>query len=139
MSETTTAAPELPQGCARELQIAVPGCMKAPGGETMFLDEDDDFAPGVVKLAVIRPRLAIVERPGERAKGKPRRFTAYQIAEMPCTPFKLDPDRALFVLSEQGFYTPPDWSLTLLRDPREWFNATLTTLDAALEQVLPVA
>ena len=46
---------------------------------------------------------------------------------------------ALFVLSEKGFYTPAEWGLTLLRDPNEWFNATLTTLYAALKPLLPAA
>ena len=93
---------------------------------------------GQVRVAVIRPRLAIVERPGDRTKGKPHRYTAYQVADVePGRPFKLDPDSALFVLSEKGFYVAADWDLTLLRDPRAWFNATLTTFYAALEPLLP--
>jgi len=135
MGETATeAAPELPAECVRELTIAVLGAMNALGGEMMFLDEDDDFAPGVVRLARIAPWLVLCERPGDRAKGKPRRYTAYQVAAAePGQPFKLDPDRALFVLSEKGFYAPAYWDLTLLQDPR------LGALLAALAPVLPAA
>ena len=54
--------------------------------------------------------LALVERPGDRAQGKPQRITAYVTdGSEPGQAFKLDPDRALFVISEQGFWTPPDW------------------------------
>jgi len=129
----------LPPSCARELQIAVMGCMHALGGEAMFCDEDDDFEPGTVRLARIGD-LVLVERLGDRAKGKPRRFTAYQVDPgEPGVPFRLDPDAALFVLSEAGFYTPPDWELTLLHDPHEWFNETLIALHVALEAWLRLA
>jgi len=142
MSDATS---EMPPACARELQIAVLGCMQMLGGEAMFLDEDDDFAPGAVRLARIGPMrsglaLVLCERPGDRAKGKPRRFTMYEVAETePGVPFKLDPAAVLFILAEQGFWTPPDWSLTCLIDPRAWFNETMTALWAALEPVLSAA
>ena len=47
--------------------------------------------------------------------------------------FKLHPDRALFVLSEEGFYTPLDWRLTLLVGPQLWFNWVMAAIHAALE------
>jgi len=57
----------------------------------------------------------------------------------PGTPFRPDPDRALFILSEAGFYSPPDWQLTCLIDPRIWFNVMLAARHPALEPVLPAA
>lgn len=47
--------------------------------------------------------------------------------------FKLDPERALFVLHERGFYRPPDWRLQLIHDPQVWFSATLAAIHQALE------
>jgi len=124
MSDATS---ELPAECVRELRIAVLACAKMRGGAVMFLDEDDDFAPDAVRLARIGSHLVLCERPGDRQTSRPRRFTMYEVAETePCVPFKLDPARALFVLAEQGFYTPPDWSLTCLIDPRIWYNGTMT-------------
>ena len=103
----------------------------------MFLDEDEDFAPGTVRLARIGPRLVLCERPGDRAKGKPRRFTAYQVDEIePGVPFKLDPDAASFVLSERAFYWRSDWELTLLADPAFRYNDLMLTIWAALEPLL---
>jgi hypothetical protein len=70
-------------------------------------------------------------------KSKPRRFTAYEVAESdPAKLFRLAPENALFVLSEKGFYAPADWTLTLIRDPASWYNATMTALWAALEPLL---
>jgi hypothetical protein len=51
----------------------------------------------------------------------------------------LDPDQALFVLSERGFYRPPDWDLAVLTEPRRWYNLTMMALWAALEPLLPAA
>ena len=136
----TVTASVLPPECGRELMVATLAAVRQLGGEAMFLDEDDDFAPGVVRLARIALWLVLCERPGDRATGKPRRITAYQVAETePGVPFKLDPEAALFVLHEQGFYRPPDWSLTLLHDPREWFNLMMQALWTVLEPVLPAA
>ena len=72
------------------------------------------------------PHLVLVERPGDHAKAKPRRVTGYFVdkAERPDV-LKLDPDRALFVLAESGFYVPADWELDLNQDSWRWFNATL--------------
>ena len=89
----------------------------------------------LIRLARIG-RLAL----GDRAQGKPQLFTAYVTdGSEPGQAFKLDPDRALFVISEQGFWTPPDWDLTRLQEPRLWFNATLPARYAALAPFLPAA
>ena len=58
----------------------------------------------LIKLARIGD-LVIVEHLGDRAKGKPRRYTAYQAEIEPGEPFKLEPGAALFVLSKKGFYS----------------------------------
>jgi len=108
----------------------------------MFLDEADDFAPAVVKAACLGrgPHLILIKRPGDHAKAKPRRFTAYQIdAPAPGQWLRLDPYRVLFIPHEKGFYTPPDWHLELLQDARLWFNQTLMALHAALEPVASCA
>jgi hypothetical protein len=82
----------------------------------------------------------LCERPGDRAKGKPHRFTGYLTdGVVPGSPFRLDPDQALFVLSERGFYRPPDWDLAVLTEPRRWYNLTMMALWAALEPLLPAA
>jgi len=114
------------------------GCMQLLGSEALMLADDVEDDLVMIKLVRIRPRLVIAERPGDRAKGKPHRFTAYLTEQIEVgRPFKLDPDAALFVLDETGFYRPPDWDLTLLQNPSLWFNATLTALYVALAPVLP--
>jgi hypothetical protein len=134
MTETSAV---LPPECARELQIAVMGCMRALGGEALMLADDVEDDLVLIKLARIGSRLVLCERPGDRAKGKPHRFTGYLTDEVvPGRPFRLDPDRALFVLSERGFYRPPDWHLTALADPRCWYNDLMQTLWAALAPAL---
>jgi len=45
-------------------------------------------------------------------------------AEVPAT---------LFLASEQGLYTPPDWQLELIRDVRLWFNDLMLDPWTALE------
>jgi hypothetical protein len=134
----TEAGPALPPACACEQQIAMMACMQTLGGETIFVDEEEDFAPGVVRLAWIG-RLAL-ERAGDRETSSSHRFTAYLTDESePGRPFRLDPDRALFILSEQGFCAPSDWQLTLLHDPRHWYDASMLALWSALKPVLPAA
>jgi hypothetical protein len=101
------------------------------GGERMEIDEDDDVA--LIKVARLSKTLAIVERPGNPAKGKPHRFTAYRVDEAePGEWFKLDPARALFLLHARGFYSPADWHLELIEDPRNWLNEMMAAIDAAL-------
>lgn len=131
--------PALPPACARELQIAVLGAMKFLADDVMHIDEDG--APDVARLARISPSLVIVERPGDRARPKPHRFTCYRTDGRveAGVPFRLDPDRALFVLHVVGFYRPADWTLSVLKDPRIWYNVTLLALYAALRPVLPAA
>jgi hypothetical protein len=74
----------------------------------------------------------IVERPGDKAKGKRHRFTAYRVdATKRGVLFRLDPAHVLFALHETGFYSPPDWHLQLMRDPHEWFNETIAAIHAA--------
>jgi hypothetical protein len=127
--------PDLPPQCVRELTVATLGCMQALGGEAMLIGEDGE--PSLIRLARIKPRLVLTERPGDHATSRPRRITMYRTAELtPGEPFKLGPDAALFILHEKGFYRPPDWHLIVLEDPRRWYNATMLTLWAALEPVL---
>ena len=67
------------------------------------------------KLARVGRTLAIVERPGDRVRSKPHRFTAYRIDETePGERFSLDPARAHFVLHETHFASPPDWVLAAI-------------------------
>jgi hypothetical protein len=88
----------------------------------------------------ISPRLVIIERLGDREKGKPRGLIAYQVDNVKIgKPFSLDPAHALFVLHKKGFYSPPDWRLGLLRPPRLWFDTTMLALWGALEPVLRAA
>jgi hypothetical protein len=130
-----TKRPDLPAECVRELTIAVLGCMKALGGEAMLIGEDGE--PSLIKLARIKPRLVLAERPGDQATSRPRRITMYRTAGLtPGEPFKLDPDAALFILHKKGFYRPPDWHLTALADPRCWYNDLMQTLWAALAPAL---
>jgi hypothetical protein len=130
----------LPPACGRALQIAVMGCMQMLGGEALMLADEVEDDLVLIKLARIGSQLVLCERPGEPAKGKPHRFTMYSVAEIePGKPFKLDPDAALFVMAEQGFYAPPDWEVTLLHDPRLWYNPTMNALWAALKPLLPTA
>jgi hypothetical protein len=105
------------------------------GVESTQVDEDDGV--GLIKLARVGPDLVIVERQGA-AKGKPHRYTCYRVdATERGVPFRLDPARVLFVLHEQGFYTPPDWHLQLVQDPHQWFNETMGAIHVALEPVAP--
>jgi hypothetical protein len=138
MSDTATeAAPALPAAFGRALSFAVLAATKQLGSDAIMVvdDEEDDIA--IIRIARIGSRMVLVERPGDQVKSKPRRLTAYDIdAPERGGFFKLDPDRALFVLSELGFYRPPDWQFTLPSDPRLWFNATLVALHAALAPVL---
>jgi hypothetical protein len=125
----------LPAAPGRELAIAVLGCVQTLGGQVVFLDEAEDFAPVVVKVACLGrgPYLVLVERPGDPAKGRTRRFTGYWTDKIGQPDvLKLDPDQALFVLSEKAFYRPADWRLDPIVDPRLWFNEVLTVLHAAL-------
>ena len=128
----------LPAECGRQLGLAVLAVMKMLGKESMQVDEDDDV--GLIKLARVGSGLVIVERYGDPAKGKPHRYTCYRIAEAkPGGLFKLDPDAVLFVLHEQGFYSPPDWELDCIIDPRAWFNTVMVEIHLALEPVAPRA
>lgn len=125
------AEPVLPLPCGRALGLAVLAAVKLLGAETVQIDEDDDVT--LIRLARIGARLVIVERAGDRTTSRPHRFTGYEIDETePGAPFRLDPDRALFVLHEQHFATPPDWHLQLVRDPRRWFNEVMASIHEAL-------
>jgi hypothetical protein len=122
----------------RELTVALLAAMKALGGEALMLADDVEDDLVLIKLARIGSQMVLCERPGDQAKGKPHRFTLYLTDEVvPGRPFRLDPDRALFVLSERGFYRPPDWTLSVLIPPERWYNDLMQTLWAALAPVLP--
>jgi len=89
-----------------------------------------------VKLASLGrgPYVALVERPGDHAKGKTRHFTAYFIEKVDWRDvLKLDPERALFILSETGFYRPADWRLDFPVDPELWFSPVMRAIHQALE------
>jgi len=142
MSDTRQlrTAAELPAECGKALSIVVIAAVRRLGSEAVFVAEPDDFAPGVIRLARIGPQLMLVERPGDRTRTKPRRITLYETDEVePGQMFKLDPDRALFILAEAGFYAPPDLVLTVLVDPARWYNRVLMQLFAVLEPVLTAA
>ena len=75
-------------------------------------------------------------RPGVSRTGSPR---TWRTKSSLGRPFKLDPDCALFVLREKGFYVPADWQFDLIQDPQLWFNATMLALWAALKPFVPTA
>jgi hypothetical protein len=122
------------------LQLSIIAAVEKLGGEVMFLDEADDFAPALVKIACLGrgPHLVLIKRPGDHAKAKPRRFTAYQIdAPAPGQWLRLDPDRVLFVPTKKA--STRRWQGPPARYARLWFNQTLTALHAALEPVAACA
>jgi hypothetical protein len=136
MSDAQSDAPALPFEHARHLGLAVLAVMKHLGADVLELDEDD--APQLIRLARVGKRLVIAERDGDRTTSRPHRYTAYRCDEVePGGVFKLDPASVLFVLHEQGFYSPPDWHLELIEDPRGWFNETVAAIHLALEPVAP--
>jgi hypothetical protein len=107
------------------------------GGETLLVDDLDDDVR-LIKLARIGSWLVMVERPGDRARSKPHRFTAYGIdAAETDELFKLDPGCVLFVLHDTHFARPADYNLQLVQDPREWFNEVMAAIQVALEPVAP--
>jgi hypothetical protein len=118
---------DLPPECGKMLGLAVHAAMTMLGGETMLVDEDDNVT--LIRLARVGTQLVLIERPGDPATGQLHDFTGYRIAEAePGEPFKLDAGGVLFMLREQGFYSPPDWHLELIEDPRGWFNATMAPI-----------
>jgi hypothetical protein len=129
--------PALPLEFGRHLGRACIAVMKHLGGETVQVDEDDDVS--LIKLARVNSQLVIVERPGDPAKGRLHRYTAYRYEEPePGEPFKLDPKCVLFVLSEEHFASPPDWRLQLVEDPHSWFNWVTAAIHEALAPVAPL-
>lgn len=86
----------------------------------------------------IGEHLVLVERPGDRAKSLPHRYTTYAIAETePGRPFRLDPAAELFILREHGFYKPRDWHLVFRLEPYLWYTATMAAIHDALASVVP--
>ena len=86
------------------LNLAVHAIMKHLGGEAMEVDEEDNL--GLLRLARVGPKFAIVERFGDRAKNRPPGFALYRIAEERGGAFKIDPQYLDFVLQRQHFRRP---------------------------------
>lgn len=61
------------------LQLSLMAAVKQLSREVMLVDEAEDFEPTVVKVASLGrgPHLVLVERTGDHARAKPRRFAWY--------------------------------------------------------------
>jgi len=115
------------------LNLAVHAIMKHLGGEAMEVDEEDNL--GLLRLARVGPKFAIVERFGDRAKNRPPGFALYRIAEEAAGLSRSIRSTCFSCCKGNTFDGP--FHLQLIEHPGGWWDEVMGAIHEALEPIAP--